>query len=46
LDEKGKKTAIKLAKQLKKLKKDDTIIVVSPLHRTMETITPFLTATL
>lgn len=47
LDEKGKKTAIKLAKQLKKqLKKDNPIFVVSPLQRTIESITPFLTTLL
>jgi isoleucyl-tRNA synthetase len=43
LDEKWKETAKILAKQLAYLKNEDTVYIVSPLYRTLESITPLLT---
>lgn len=45
LDKEGEKQAKTLARELKKIKKEEIIIIVSPLERTLSTILPYLEAT-
>ena len=45
LDKEGEKQAKTLAKTLKKIKKEDIIVIISPLERTLSTILPYLATT-